>query len=571
MKKLNNKGFAVSTVIYGLSIMAMLLVLILMGNVASIRTNTKEMVSSIEDELNSFSRSESSFSVKLNAELNPEAQAYTVPEGQTGFYRIELWGASGELGARGAYTSGIIYLEEGEVLYFYVGQDKTGQETDVRVLNGDYLNHESYETRIMVAAGGGRTSEADGGTLASKNIRTNGGQYDSVDDYKLKDSSLTLVRYANPDIIHTTRVDPTPELINKKGDGGDGYVDGSDSIEGGISFISGYAGCHAYVKGAVISNPLYTYYEAEYQPSTNSFTYVGTGKNYLFYDGYMAQGVNEGAGRAKIERITSGDMHSISDLRKNTNLDSVSTIEVSIGENADKISIHAIQNGERVGFQECLGKSSCKITGLGAKKLDEIGVFLDPIKDYTYYSIKINGSIEVKQAKSVPTTETPTGTHISAYQPDYTQELSNGTYYVMPILTDNRVISAFASSDVSDNALLADFISGASRQKWKIEKVNERVKLAGEVKVYKLVESVRNKTLTLDGSEVKANSAFDSFTRQSNQIWKIEPVGDGTYTIENAETTGFLVPNATSSFKIVRGGTNTETQRFRFISVDYSK
>ena len=52
---MNNKGFAVSTILYGLSIMGFLIVLVLIGIMASNRSNTKDFVMQVEDELNRFS------------------------------------------------------------------------------------------------------------------------------------------------------------------------------------------------------------------------------------------------------------------------------------------------------------------------------------------------------------------------------------------------------------------------------------------------------------------------------------------------------------------------------------
>ena len=54
--KLNNKGFAISTVIYGLSIMGILLIAIVMATMAATRSNSRQWAKSIEDELNRFSK-----------------------------------------------------------------------------------------------------------------------------------------------------------------------------------------------------------------------------------------------------------------------------------------------------------------------------------------------------------------------------------------------------------------------------------------------------------------------------------------------------------------------------------
>ena len=141
-----------------------------------------------------------------------DVQVFKAPA--SGYYRLEAWGASGgsdgvlvspdvdTLAGRGAYTSGVIYLEEGTTFYIYVGgqgsydnavvtnnlQDSFvwnnggyngggssygreassgGGATDFALVYSDVTlnnNHiytrseESYRSRIMVAAGGGAAS-----------------------------------------------------------------------------------------------------------------------------------------------------------------------------------------------------------------------------------------------------------------------------------------------------------------------------------------------------------------------------------------------------------------------------
>ena len=129
MKKLNRNGFAISTVIYGLSVMGIMIVAILLATISQNRSNTSQLAKSIEDDLNRFSRTETSFRAQVDDSNSPAAQEYIIPE--TGWYRIELWGSKNGNGGNGAYTSGIIKLEEGEIIYFYVGK-KDGSEADVR-------------------------------------------------------------------------------------------------------------------------------------------------------------------------------------------------------------------------------------------------------------------------------------------------------------------------------------------------------------------------------------------------------------------------------------------------------
>lgn len=51
---LNNKGFAISTVLYSLLVMAMLILFLLIGNLSFERRSTNDLVNTIKDELNFF-------------------------------------------------------------------------------------------------------------------------------------------------------------------------------------------------------------------------------------------------------------------------------------------------------------------------------------------------------------------------------------------------------------------------------------------------------------------------------------------------------------------------------------
>ena len=126
-----------------------------------------------------------------------EYQTFTAPT--AGFYKFEAWGArggkariNGSLGGNpgnGGYTSGILRLNEGDIIYVYVGgkgtdavvgknspggwnggglgtwdnrDDETsgggGGATDFRLVNGDWNDLNSLYSRIMVAGAGGGAS-----------------------------------------------------------------------------------------------------------------------------------------------------------------------------------------------------------------------------------------------------------------------------------------------------------------------------------------------------------------------------------------------------------------------------
>ena len=55
--RLNNKGFAISTVLYSLLIMETLILFLLLGNLSFERRTTSDLVDNIKSELNAFANS----------------------------------------------------------------------------------------------------------------------------------------------------------------------------------------------------------------------------------------------------------------------------------------------------------------------------------------------------------------------------------------------------------------------------------------------------------------------------------------------------------------------------------
>lgn len=194
MKKLNNKGFAISTLLYGLMLIAFLIVSVLMSIMSTNRKNTSTLIKKIEEELNRYSQTATEFT------STDGAQEFIVPYGKAGWYKIELWGASAfgvssvnetETG-RGSYTAGLIYLEENQHLYFFIGTIGTnsnavnkhnidnlygGGATDVRLVGGGWKDDNGLQSRIMVAGGGGHSSGAGSGYYSK------GYRYNSTDGY----------------------------------------------------------------------------------------------------------------------------------------------------------------------------------------------------------------------------------------------------------------------------------------------------------------------------------------------------------------------------------------------------
>ena len=616
MKRINNKGFAISTLIYGLSIMGIMIVAILMATMTQTRSNNSSLAKSIEEDLNRFSRTETSFKPATG---NITAQEYIVPE--SGWYKIELWGTQGKgNGGKGAYTSGVIELTEGEVLYFYVGKHSNsvgGYATEVRVIDGSYTDPYSYETRIMVAAGGGNNSTAWGGTMQGYNANMNsyGGFIKSQGndkDFSLlpttasgNNTNGSLVgfnkTYAASGLTYPA---VNSDILSPSGSSGDGFVPSNDSNIGGVSFIAGYAGGVGISKGKIKANPKVEYYEHKYSESeaVGSDTYSTTKLGeYYFRDGIMLPGVHTGEGYARIERVRPKNEDSQTLIRKNTKLNGVRYVRDCTDEPGVTWSkIIATVNGIAYGGNPSVS-GTCATVDLGASRnVDEIAVFHGTSgKDYSKDKIQVssNGSswTYIKNSNGLSETETVNGYRVSAYQYDATSTLpSKGNYIILPVLSENKVLSAAPTVETNANPIDIEPYNGDKRQKWSIELITDTKISPGynpsnpDTYEYKIVELVRYKALAINQDEniifntLSAIDRFNERARNDPQIWKIKPVGDGTYTIETSSAqviagsnSGYITPqtNSTVSDKlnqVIIGKKNSQTARFRLIQIDYS-
>ncbi len=618
MKRINNKGFAISTLIYGLAIMGIMIVAILMATMAQIRTNTTGLVKSIEEDLNRFSRTETAFKP---AGSDIIAQEYIVPA--SGWYKIELWGAQGAgNGGKGAYTGGIIELIEGDKLYFYVGAKRNsggGPATEVRAINGSYTDSTSYETSIMVAAGGGTNSSASGGTLLGYNDKmvSYGGFIKSQGtdkDFNLIDPNLagnntngSLVGYVkNYELSTATNpqigvVLPSPVGTNG---GGDGYFPSNNASTGGTSFIAGYAGCYGIVKGQTTQNSKVEYYEHTYyeEDTVATYTYTNTKLDeYYFVDGVMLPGVRTGDGYAKIERVKPKTDATTKLTRKNAKLDGVRYIkDCTDGATWDKIIVSV--KGVSIVRTPSSPTNGCVVVDLGESyNIDELAIFhTNTGVDYKNdeISVSTDGSEyrKIKRKMSGVTlseTETITGYRISAYQYDVTGILPNtGNYIIQPVLSENKVLTAAESLETNANPITIEPYNGELRQKWSIELITDTKISPGyrendpSTYEYKIVELARYKALSITQDEnivFNTLSAIDKFNEKSRnepQIWKVTPVGNGTYTIStvvptSSTDTGNIVPQTNNSVndafnQIIISKNNLETERFKLIEIDYS-
>ena len=572
MKKLSNKGFAISTVIYGLSIMGVLIISILMGILSTTRKNTKELANSIEEELNRFSKTNYTFRYKNNE----PAQEYVVPEGQSGYYKIELFGASGgNGGGLGAYTSGVIKLMEKEKLYFYVGKKgssgRGGGSTDVRTEGGGYTMPPSYKNRIMAAAGGGTDPSADGGTMYgySLSMKSNGGEIDAKDngDFNLLNGN-NLIGTTNS--FKLSSVSYSVNGDSPKGHnlgGGGGYNQSKNSTVGGTSYISGYAGQH-------VTNDKY------------------------FYDGMMYPGVNLGDGFAKIEKVASINEENSTLKRKNQKMNNVVKIRDCLStSNTNNITwkkLEAIENGKNVVttyYDASKPSYACREYDLvKSSNLDEIAVWHNAGVDYRNHTIEVqhnNGEWEfikgVGNSTDLSETETVTGFRISAYQPDYTLQLpDSGNYYIVPVLSENKCLTASDVEDLNNFYTKLDYFNGSKRQIWSITLLPDNLKGNNSLKEYKITELAGYKSLRIIEDESMVGnkigiSKFNQITRDESLIWEVNPVGNGTYVVSSSDknsrevTDPYYGTNVVSknNNEIIIGRNNINTTRFKLIALDY--
>lgn len=561
MKKLNKKGFAISTLIYGLSILGLLLITMLMSTLSNTRSNSKEMSNAIEDDLNRYSRTSVAFS------SSTKAQEFVVPDGESGWYRIELWGAQGSNGegGKGAYTTGIIELQEGESLYFYVGKKgakgEGGEETSVRVESGNDDNSKS--SRIMVAGGGGSKYSSPGTTISKYTATINEKNFSIDSSNKISlEGNLIGTTYNSVNSVGNEYPITYNNSINNKA-GGKGYYNGKNENEGGTSFISGYAGSKAYSKGAS-SGAKYTYYEYSYNTGYSNTA----GKSYYFYDGMMLEGVKSGDGLARIQRVVrkTDDIQALP--RQNKKLNGVKSIQdCTDNYAANTTSIILIKDGNIINpaSSSQTPDRKCITYNLSTPTdLDEIAVWHGtPGIDYKNHTITVTnnaGPATLKEAGngvSTSVTETPTGIHISAYQPDYTEtNVPTGDYYIFAVTSETKVLTTPLASDQSSNGITFSELNGGNNQTWEISPIACKLYDSSTAQEdcaknntgvptktpteYKIEDLLRFNALTILNDENKVNNIigadnnFNDLTRNPPTIWQIESLKNNTFKIKSS-------------------------------------
>lgn len=620
MKKMNNRGFVISTVLYTLVIMVFLIVILLMSFMAASRRNTRNLTDTIEDELNRYSETKTDIAFKSDGSI----QTYIVPYGQAGWYKIELWGGAGgsiynsdgsisSKGGAGAYTSGIFYLEENTYVHFVVGGAGSeggvggepyggsgsgaaggGSATTVSINNAENI--------IMVAAGGGGASKnAPGGA--------GGGLTGDSGNIKSGSSLARPTGGTQTQVGRNTNNTLPSDLDWKKGGyaqgkgagGGGGYrgggagCSGSDndiaSGAGGSSYIMGYAPTNASASPLAVINPI------------------------------MIAGANDSTGFASIELISKDNP-----TPKTNILENVRYIR-DCNDNKKWAEIQVItKNGQNIAYSKlttaplnqitdgsidttATGSSNCVTIDLGSVHNDiaEIAIYHDP-NNSSYEGRKAkNNSVSVsnnnstwRTLKTAVANEVPedaTGIRFSIWQSstEYNaktttdgliEDLPSGNYYIISALGKNQ---ALETTDKTFNGTVnLNNFTGKDTQKWTIESI-ERVIKATETepekteKYYRIVGSESQyamqvvDSLSQAGSRINTSSSYGADYGWTK--WKIKTAKDQTFYIYpfDQKTPGVVSTylstatnswNTNSFMQLANKDESAYSQRFYLINTD---
>lgn len=191
---MNNKGFAVSTILYGLSIMGFLIVLVLIGLMASNRSNTKDFVMQVEDELNRFSSKQTE--IAFNGNTNYPQEYFTMDGTNAYWYKIELWNGS-------TYKSSTFKISPNTLIFFYIGNG--GDIPTIACLDGEARENCKAENNNLIMSTGGAGSTG----IISQSSDAGDGDTRAVDTNSKNNYSFTDTHYDRKVRVSLSSMDET--------------------------------------------------------------------------------------------------------------------------------------------------------------------------------------------------------------------------------------------------------------------------------------------------------------------------------------------------------------------------
>lgn len=534
MKKMNNKGFAISTLLYGLLLVGFLVVALLMSIMSTNRKNTSTLIKKIEEELNRYSQTTTEFT------STDGPQEFIVPYGKAGWYKIELWGAAAKgissinqtSNGRGSYTSGIIYLEENQHLYFQIGNiggatptnngggSVVGGATDVRLRGGSWNDSAGQNSRIMIAAGGGTSSAAGAGHSSGLSTDNNGKSY--ISGYN---SQKTIAGYSFINTIMQNGVNDgagkaTIELIS------------TNSKDNPPSKKNANLNSVRYIKDCITGTSTSTYERwTEIQAFNSNGENVALNKAAYYYNGSTT---------TAISYLTNSETAKISGTLSSGTGEKCVIVDLGSIQSLEEIVIyHNFYSGETKYTKETVSVSTTSLTS-GYTVIKTLATSLVPV-------------------------ETTHGLRISARHLEGAT-VSSGNYYIQSAKSENRVISS-----IGVNALL-NLNNGSKSQRWAITPIDGTY--------YKIIEASGELALQpADGAQEisEAVGTNDKYGDHAWEAWKIISLGNGYYQFQSKVTTYHtLCISAPSDTRDTSGILHMETcnasdekQWFKLLNADY--
>ena len=502
--KVNNKGFAITTLIYGLAILVLLLITIIMATLSSMRSNIKDMAVKVEEELLSLSSSSVEYS-KTDITNN----VFTTPINGSGLYRIEVWTPPNAANLS-TYATGVIKLDEKEKIYIYRGNYSGKNQVYLLGVESrfyDVYTPDFYDTTFNKTSLFLYADEYG----AKMNGSTDEESRKLFYEYRNKYSTYDMKRYnfVNTRVIKNIPVEPNafPKgkvLINK-------ILPGDVSVKTANGYYWGLHGIFVGINGPYdVNNPCSLY--VTHDGLTTCFTLT-----------------NKGGGDAQYNYVYSDRCKNDPSNTNNSNLyvtgvDGYRTVNWT-----DDISLICPSTDyENTSFDIYVNGGYPKPTA----------------EQHQFYTTIYNGKYRHHDG---------TGIKMTQYQPDsIVDKIDNGNFYLLAYNNEKYALTTMPDgSSVSMKGL-----AGTNTQKWEISKVKNynvtKNQFTSEEynynnhasgtdlidKTFKIVELSTFKALDIRYDEnvacnkISAQYTFNPLSFNEPQIWRLIPNSDGSYSIK---------------------------------------
>lgn len=566
--KVNNKGFAITTLIYGLAILVLLLITIIMATLSSMRSNIKDMAAKVEEELLSLSTSTIEY-----VSVDKSNNVYTTPINGTGYYRIEVWSPPNESG-QSTYATGVIRLDEKEKIYIYRGG--YGGKKQVYLLAVESNLYDTY-TNDFYDTSFGKSSLI---LYADENGAKMNGSPDEESrklyyDYRAKYSVYEMNRYS---FVNTKIIKNVP--VNK------------NEFENGKVLINKLVPDSSYTSLDTL-NGVYWGLQGLYIDVDGPYDFDNPCTLYITHDKLTTcfeigkKGPDEGIDASYTYRYSDRCKYD----KKNITFPYPTGVDGSVyTSRVDDMALLCPSTAyENTTFDIYVNGGSVK------KHADE----------HTYYTTVFKGKYKHHDGY---------GISVTPYQPDsIVDKIDNGNFYLLAY--NNEKYALTAQSDGSSVSMQG--LTGKNTQKWEISKIKnfnvtkhqftqEKYNYFDQTpgtdlidKAFKIIELSTFKALDIKYDEnivcnkISAQYTFNPLSFNEPQVWRLIPNKDGSYSIKTIvrsntgeEKVGYVTyklsnsDNECNAEKInvgdvyissMEGGELKDNQKFSLFLYDYNK